>query len=58
MNSSSFTHSLSVRGNILVSRWLKVSTVVAIIAFIGLHFPIFELDYADWFSIVSGAFGL
>ena len=53
---SSFTHSLPVRRKILVSWWLKLSNVLAIKAYIGVHFPTVELDYADCFSIASGPF--
>ena len=56
MNSSLLTNVLSVSRNILVSLWLKLSKVLAIIACIGVHFPVVELDYPDWFSIVAGPF--
>ena len=58
MNLSSLTRRSSVRRNILVSRWLKLSNVLAIAACVGAHVPVVELDYADWFSIVSGPLGV
>ena len=44
--------------NILVSRWLKLSSVLAFIACIGVHFTIrkYSADYADWFSVTSARF--
>ena len=43
--------------NILVYLWLKLSNVLAIKAYIGVHIPIVEIDYVNWFSVASGPFG-
>lgn len=41
----------------LVSLQLKVSSVLAIIACIDVHYPVAEVDYADCFSISSCSLG-
>ena len=50
--------SSSVRGN-FVSQWLKLYHVlVLLLACMGEHSLIAELDYVDWFSIVLALWGV